>query len=189
MEVLENHPETYIKYSRSADKAIKMYAEKKAAADLATSFQDVELRPWQERCIARINMQTERQVTWIVDEAGNNGKTWLAKYLVATKGAFYTNGGKAADIAYAYNYQGIVVFDFTRTQEETVNYSAIEAFKNGMIFSSKYESVMKITKPPAVLCLSNWEPDQSKLSRDRWDIVRLGEGRRAANPDDFMFVD
>lgn len=188
MEVMEAHPATYFKYSNAADKAIRMYKDVKAAADIRDQFKDVTLRPWQQNCNTRLSNQTDRQVTWVVDEEGNQGKTWYAKYLVATKNAFYTNGGKAADIFYAYNYEGIVVFDFTRTQEEIVNYSAIEAFKNGMVFSSKYQSTLKITTPPKVLCLSNWEPDQSKLSRDRWDIVRLTAPRRGPI-DDFIYTD
>lgn len=112
---------------------------------------------------------------WYVDLEGGVGKTWLAKYLVATKGAFYMQGGKVADVAHAYGGQEYVVCDFTRDKEQVVQYSAIEAFKNGMLFSPKYDSTTKVFKPAKVICFSNWMPDTSKLSMDRWKIKTISK--------------
>ena len=56
--------------------------------------------------------------------------------------------GKSADIKYAYDGQRCVVFDLSRSQESHVNYEVIESVKNGVVFSTKYESQMKVFKTP-----------------------------------------
>lgn len=91
---------------------------------------------------------------------------------MATENAFYISGGKTADIALAYARQDIVIFDFAREQEERVNYHCIEKFKDGLMWSPKYNSKTKIFRPPRVLVFSNFEPDVTKLSADRWDLHR-----------------
>lgn len=119
-----------------------------------------------------------REITWIVDEVGNNGKTWLARYLVAHHNAMYVTGGKEGDIAHAYNGQPVIVFDFSRAKEECVSYASIESLKNGFVFSTKYESSMKMYNPPWVLVFSNWNPEMDKFSSDRW-----GQGPYKISPE------
>ena len=44
---------------------------------------------WQEELINYLNAPVHpRQVLWYVDEAGNQGKSWMASYLSSTKNAF-----------------------------------------------------------------------------------------------------
>jgi len=83
--------------------------------------------------------------------------------------------GKSADIKHSYQGQEIVVFDFCRAMQNHVNYEVIESIKNGIMFSPKYESKMKIYKKPLVIVFANFEPDESKLSKDRWKIIRILE--------------
>ncbi len=113
-----------------------------------------------------------RQILWIVDENGNTGKTHLAKHLVKHKGAFYCTGGKKEDSKYAYQGERIACFDFARDSREYVQYSLLEEFKNGIYFSSKYESAMRHFPQPHVLVFANFEPDYDKLSADRWLVMR-----------------
>lgn len=103
------------------------------------------------------------------------GKTWMGKFLEATRNAFYIRGGKHADIAYAYNKEPVVVFDFAREQEEKISYGQIEKFKDGRVFSAKYESEMKRFKDVKVIVFSNFKPDMSKLSKHRWVVMDLGD--------------
>ncbi len=72
------------------------------------------------------------------------GKSWLATYLAVTYQAFVTSNGKSADIKFGYSGERIVVFDFSRSQEEQINYNIIEELKNGRYFNSKYESQMRV---------------------------------------------
>lgn len=110
-----------------------------------------------------------RKVIWYVDTQGNTGKSTMKSLLVRQHNAYYATG-KCQDMYYAYNKQPIVIFDIPRTHEGHVNYTAIEDFKNGMVFSTKYESKAKVFKKPHVVIFSNFEPNQLSLSQDRWDI-------------------
>lgn len=126
------------------------------------------------KCIGR--SQPERKVLWIWEETGHTGKTFLGEYLCIHRNAFLVTGGKHADIAFAYNLERTVVFDFARDQSERVPYQLLEAFKNGYIFSPKYQSCTKRFEPARVIVFANFAPDESKLSADRWDIRYIGEG-------------
>lgn len=132
-------------------------------------------RPWQQQIVDLVNTEPDsRSVNWIVDETGGQGKTYLSKYLIAEHDAFYTTGGKGADIVHAYNNQRVIIFDFSRDKDGFVSYAVIEQLKNGLVFSGKYNSAFKVRPHQAhVIVFSNFEPDQSKLSRDRWKITRL----------------
>lgn len=142
--------------------------------DIDHSFwDDVTLYIWQKTAIEILKNQNNREVMWIVDPEGNHGKTVLAKYLSTFHKALRLPGGKSADMAFAYQKQPIVIFDFTREKADFVNYSFIEELKNGELFSPKYQSHAKRFKPPKVLCLSNFEPDITKLSHDRWVLFDI----------------
>jgi len=67
------------------------------------------------------------------------------------------NNGAFNDIAMALpNDPKIVIFNFSRGLEERVNYNAIEAVKDGLIFSGKYESKTKIFNSPHVVIFCNF---------------------------------
>ena len=133
------------------------------------------LRPWQQEEIASLLLQDNRKIRFVVDYQGGLGKTVLAKYLVQEHGAFYTRGGKHADIAYAYDFQPIVCFDLARSNEEKAwPYSVMENFKDGMLFSGKYESITKTFPSCKVIVFCNQAPDEKHLSADRYDVFEHG---------------
>lgn len=117
-----------------------------------------------------------RKIKWYVDIVGGAGKTDFCIHMYDTMKACIFNNGKFSDIAYALpeNPQ-IIIFDLPRTLEERVNYTAIEACKNGLIFSGKYESSMKRFNKPHVIVMANFEPDYNALSKDRWDVIFLSQ--------------
>jgi hypothetical protein len=115
-----------------------------------------------------------RKFFWYHDYKGDTGKSWFARYLMAIhKASIFTNG-KMAHIAFDYKLEPIVIFDLSRTQADKIDhiYSLIENFKNGIMFSPKYESGTRIFAPPHVIVFSNFIPDildrGNKLSADRW---------------------
>ena len=55
-------------------------------------------------------------------------------------------------------------------QGEYLQYDFLEEVKNGLVFSSKYESRMKILDKCHVVVLLNEDPDATKLSVDRYDV-------------------
>lgn len=176
LELAREYPREFAKYHRAAQ-ITRGEATKRARMDrLKEAMAGAELREWQQRAIERLDAQDDRKVLWYVDEKGGHGKTFLAKWLMVNRGAFYVQGGAHKDIAHAYGLEDYVVFDFTRDKEEICSYSMIETIKNGIIFSPKYESGVKLKENGAkVIVFSNWEPDTSKLSADRWCKHNLPE--------------
>lgn len=141
-----------------------------------------ELRPWQMDIVKLINQKANnRTIMWYWEQEGNVGKTTLAKYLAIKHGALYLTG-KASDAKYAVQQWiksgkrlNCVIFGYTRSMEDFVSYEAIEAIKDGIFFSGKYEGGMVIYDSPHVIVLANFEPDRSKLSADRWAITEIGK--------------
>lgn len=142
------------------------------------------LRTWQRVIDDILNGPVnDRAIYWLHESIGGVGKTAYCKYLAANRGALVL-GGKSADIKHGVaSWLGrnrplpIVVFHFTRTLEDYISYEAIEAVKDGIFFSGKYESGMVVFNSPHILVLANFAPKQEKLSADRWrigGIVDLG---------------
>lgn len=171
--VRDAYPGSWYRYHKSFTLHRKEIQQEAVLKEIKTAMEKVVLKEWQQKALDTLIAQDQRKILWVVDPVGNTGKTYMAKYLFAVHGAFKVTGGKTADIAYAYKMEGIVVFDFARQKEDFVNYSVIEDFKNGTLFSPKYESKTIWFKPAKVIVFSNWEPDQSQLSKDRWSFIRL----------------
>lgn len=141
-------------------------------AALKSRMESSVLRAWQQDLLEVVLADPHpRQVVWFHD-SGNTGKSFFTDYCVALHNAVVFTGGKLADLAHAYEFQRIIIFDISRTKADCMNtiYEAIETFKNGRIFSPKYESQCKVFPIPHVICFANFEPDQTKLTADRWDI-------------------
>lgn len=180
-ELVKKYPQFFLrdleKIKRSCELAKQIQSLEETKLDPPTTG----WYPWQSTIIeilslSRDSSEAEREIIWIYDPVGNKGKSFLCKFLHLNNRAFYTTGGKKTDIAHAYDGQDIVLFDFARTQEEHVNYTAIEELKNGMIFSSKYQSMTKVSvstttkkiSPPWVVCFANYQPNLEACSADRW---------------------
>jgi hypothetical protein len=129
-------------------------------------------REWQAHLLAYLDAEEtkadDRTIVWVTDPAGGMGKSTLVRHLVANCGAILLNG-KVADMAHAYNSETICLFDVTRTQLDHMDhlYSFAESLKNGIIFSTKYESGMKIFKSPRVVFFANTTYARGKWTEDR----------------------
>jgi len=136
------------------------------------------LRPWQSELAYRILHEpiNDREIIWVVDEIGNTGKSAFCKYMYHYYKAVVITVAKSADIAMcAREDADIYLLDFSRTMGEFCPWMAIENLKNGFIQDGKLKKEMKTIciDPPVVVCFSNFKPDLSKLSADRWNIVNL----------------
>lgn len=137
-----------------------------------------ELYPWQSELLAKLAEEPDdRTITWYVDNKGNSGKTTIAKHLCLKRKDVIYCSGKAADVKHAIacmdEYPRIILFDLVRSVEGFVSYDALESVKNGIFFSGKYEGKMVIGKCPHLIVFSNFRPDVTKLSTDRWNIIEL----------------
>jgi len=172
--------------------ACKNYCMKKETAVEGTLVQNVnklkakdplegkELRPLQAEILKILdNEPDDRTIHWVVDLNGNSGKTTLAKHLCLTRKDTIYITGKSSDMKYGVskwiekNDLGVVLIDLARSQENFVSYQGIEEVKNGIFYNTKYESGMCVFDSPHVIVFANFEPEQEKLSADRWNIIRL----------------
>lgn len=167
-EVAREHPTSYIKFHKGI-LALKS-AMKEAPRD-----DDFVPRPWQEIILRKVSVPADdRKMIWVFDPEGNRGKSRLALHLIVEHGAVSLYG-KVADMIYCYESHPIVIFDVARTQAEYMNhlYDMAERLKNGVLFSTKYESCLKVFKPPHVIFFSNSKPDMHVGTQDRYDILEL----------------
>jgi len=169
-------PGAYLKWGSNMKGLCEIAKAKALKLELDAEFEDVELRDWQKDVLQVLENQNERQIIWIVDTEGNAGKTWFAKWLCTNRGAYYFRNGKTADIIYAFDGEEYIVGDFTRAQEERMNYQVLEIFKDGIAFSGKYKSGVKRFKKTKVVAMANFWPCMEKMSKDRWYVMSLDTG-------------
>lgn len=139
-------------------------------------LQGAVLRPWQATLLSEFDQPFNgRTVTWYVDAQGGMGKTALARHLLLSRhDVHYVTGGKGADIAYSLtDSTKILLMDLPRQSEGHISYGMIEQLANGLVFSAKYESRLRLFEPIRVIVFANWQPDRSMLSADRWDVREL----------------
>jgi hypothetical protein len=167
-EALELHSEVMAKYPRFAREYMDLYK----AVD---PVEEHALRPWQSHLEERLNTPPgDREIIFVVDKPGNAGKSWFAKrWCQQHPGTSqYMEPGKKADMAYNLSEETTHLFlNVTRQQVEHLQYSFLEACKDSLVFSPKYESGMKYLKKMHVVVMMNQEPDMAMLSEDRYYIV------------------
>nr|WAE42646.1 MAG: replication associated protein [Cressdnaviricota sp.] len=173
--IKEGYGDVIVKYPGGISYLRNELQNRKKKEELEETFSLFKPMPWQEKALDLLNKQNDRQILWVVDECGNTGKTYLATYLMVIHNAFYAQVSKKDDVFYAYDYQSIVVFDYTRADREYANYSVIESMKNGVFFSPKYQSITKVNTGVKVIVFSNWQPNKEMLSKDRWQIMDLSD--------------
>lgn len=150
---------------------------------LESDYEKVKWYAWQQDIIDLHDMiPDKRKIYWIVDHTGNNGKSFLARYLVLTQKVLLV-GGKRQDVFYQVQKRleneddpdpfKMVILDVPRHGKDHVCYGTLETLKNGLIVSSKYEGGTFVFPIPHVVVFANHEPDMSMFSADRWVIKFL----------------
>ena len=140
-------------------------------------IKEEEFRPWQKTLVAEVDQETDdRTIIWYHDPLGSAGKTQLCKWLVHHRGAFVF-GGKANDVSSRVvmmeSDPKICICNIPRSHEQFVSYQSIEALKDGLVVTGKYEGGQKIFDSPHVIVFANFKPDMTQLSKDRWSIREL----------------
>lgn len=142
--------------------------------DMKDPLEGLTLKPWQNDIKTIIEGPVhDRRIHWFYDIEGGKGKTDFTRHLMLHYEIQFFQGGKKADMAFAWNGQRTCIFNYSRQLEGCVSYDALESLKDGLIFSAKYESGVKFHPKPHVIVFANWPPDTSQLSLDRWHIVEL----------------
>lgn len=138
-------------------------------------LKDAELYEWQNKIVELVKTKPDdRSIHWMWDREGCTGKTALCKYLCVNLNAILV-GGSASDAKYAlikwkekHGNPKIVLYNLARG--DTVDYVGLEQIKDGIFFSSKYESEMMIFNSPHVIVFANRPPCMDNLSKDRWVV-------------------
>lgn len=139
---------------------------------------DEQLRSWQSSLAHYLDGRAnDRSIRFIVDESGGSGKTTFAKYTYAKcpEKTQLLTGGSFKDIAYALDEsKSIFIFNIPKKGMQYLSYNILEGLKDGIVFSSKYESTMKMwSTKNHVVVLCNEQPDFDQLTLDRYDIVTI----------------
>lgn len=169
-ELLNEFSDITAKYPKFVDRVLKFQKEK--------TVKIPEFSPragWQSLLESKLSEDPDRRkVHWYVDTVGNSGKSYFA-HGYRSRPSYVITGGKHTDIFYSYNYEEVVFFDLPREVEDRTPYGVMEAFKNGYFLSTKYEVKRVRFNVPHVIIFSNFYPDKSKLSLDRWDVHVINE--------------
>jgi len=147
------------------------------------------LKKWQLVALRKLLRQTRRQVTFVVDEKGNSGKSLLAHFIaghLSPKEVFYCRGGKSADIVHAFSKNAhsckYAIFDYARNkQPDYFAWDLIEELKDGGITSLKYDgNCFWVSNPIKILILTNHSLDnhRHRLTEDRWDVLQLRDASK-----------
>lgn len=177
-EVAEAFPEMALKHHAGIDRIMSATKAKKGFDAFKKMYSEYMLTPWQQRLanmVSKPASKNNRTINWYYEYKGGRGKSIMANWLVAMRGAIKFDCGSGKDIIHAYNGEPIVIFDFSRTIEERVNYDIMEKLLSGNVFSPKYSSSHKYFPAPWIIVFANWMPKISAVSSDRWRLVSLNK--------------
>jgi len=177
-EIAKKGKQTNIDYcSKAETRTGSMFTNMELPEEVKDPLADHPLHAWQMAMEERVlGPRDDRKIVWVTDEVGGAGKTAFCKHMAIKYGAL-VGGGAAKDIQYAIAAMKIkpkmVFWNLTRTQEGFVSYAGIEAVKDGIFFSAKYESAMVLFNSPHVVIFANFQPELEKLSKDRWHLINV----------------
>jgi len=146
------------------------------------AYNNVIWRDWQNEILTMIEKPADsRSINWYWEETGNVGKSFLSKYIISKyPGAIIADGKKDNVFNQVMNLirekrvaPTIVLLDIPRCNLDRINYGVLEALKNGMMYSGKYEGGVCVFAPPHVIVFANAAPNRRALSQDRWMIKCL----------------
>lgn len=156
---------------------IPEYLQKK----IKDPLKDRELHDFQKQVLEIIDGEPDdRTIHWFWEAEGCRGKTSLAKHICIHNKDAILIGGKASDMKCGIakmiesgNPPRIVLMNITRTIEDYISYEGIEAVKDGIFFSGKYESGMCLFDNPHIVIFANFEPNYEAMSQERWNVVEI----------------
>lgn len=123
----------------------------------------------------------KRHIYWYWEKNGDKGKTTLAKHIVMTDPCTLYVTGKANDIKCAIadwikegKFLKTCIFYYTKSNEHFVSYQALEEVKDGLFFSTKFESRMVCYNTPHIIVFANFPPEKDKMGQNRFIVKNLG---------------
>lgn len=193
-------PRAHIEHAKGSDEENFMYCSKQnkfitndKKHRLLGLYNNIVWKPWQKNILDIIEEEPDnRKMYFIVDKKGNNGKSFLCKYIALTKKCIIADGKKNDIFNQIKTFDEmdevpkIVLLDVPRDSENYVSYGAIEQIKNGLIYSGKYEGGQVIFDVPHVFIFSNEHLNYKKFSKDR--IVKIVLDDEEENEEDELSI-
>lgn len=161
---------------------------------LTDKYQNIIWKDWQQKIIEICKDPADsRTIHWVYDPVGNQGKSFLTKYILCKHPNALLVGGAGKDIKCALSQHiktlseteekeptgreiniPIILIDIPRDWNGTLSYSTLEEIKNGAFFSGKYESGMCLMEGErTIIVFSNLPPKMNAYTNDRLNIIQI----------------
>lgn len=167
-DIAKHQPHAYLKYPRF--RGLAAHRAPPRQLEFGEPRED-----WQRELQLELELEPDdRMVKFIVDEAGGKGKTWFCRWMLTTRpeDVQILGIGKKHDLAYMLDTnKTIFLFNIGRNQMEFLSYGILEALKDRMVVSTKYQGCTKTFNKCHVVVFCNEYPDMTKLTTDRYDIA------------------
>ena len=138
--LIERFSAVYAQHRSSLMKTLMQSADTQVANLMYEKYKDMTLRTWQHDVLLKLTEQDSRKILFIVDSAGNQGKTDLADYLRATTNAFVTSSTKYANVTCGYRSKiprrTTVIFDLVRQHHEFIQYGSQRHSRTAELFAA-----------------------------------------------------
>ena len=174
------------KEDTSVDEIIYQYGFIKKLNIIKSLIVIKELRPFQQDIINLLSLKDDRKIHWVYDPEGCKGKTSIMKYIDYYYNAICCSSGKDSDIYNLFwNYidedkknvlllNNLDCFVYNVGRKHTFKqYTLLENIKDGFLTNSKYKCGCMNFNSPVVIILANHLPDESSMTGDRWNIIRI----------------
>ena len=177
--VMQEHPTACAKYHKNLSIMAKAARAKRMADKEKEEMTAQKLRPWQQDLMNKLEkVPDSRKIMWYWEAEGNVGKTFFAKYMMATKGATVLDCSKKADLIYMLrDHEGeVVLFNIVRSMEAEFMghiYTVCESIKDDVVINTKYESCRIPMGKQHVVVFANEPPNMEKWSKDRYDVKHI----------------
>lgn len=148
----------------------QMEVEAKPEEETEEEKKTTHLKNWQYKALQLLKVQNRRQILFVVDTVGHQGKTYFAKYLNAHHEAVYFENDKDVRCMFwELDYHApMVVFDLNFKQGDKFNMRFYENLKDGMIEPYEDQPYKKpVHKNLKLIVLTNIEPNPEVLRSDR----------------------
>nr|QTE03489.1 MAG: replication initiator protein [Fringilla montifringilla CRESS-DNA-virus sp.] len=136
------------------------------------------MHDWQKEVMEIIPKLNDREILYLYDNIGGQGKTKFFGWLGSNPNFEYVGLGKRDDILYGLDQQAqTIIFDFARLEGEFIPWGTIEKVKDGNWKTGKYQGKKCMSGNKNVIVCSNDMPKthlengKEVFSRNRWTAV------------------
>lgn len=154
-------------------------------------IRNITLYQWQQTVVNDANVWNTRNINWVIDINGNNGKSILKTHIGVHKiGRALPYSNDFRDICrmvMATPPTKLYIIDLPRAISKDHLYqftSGIETLKDGYAYDDRYSFKERYFDCPNIWIFSNTAPDRSLLSNDRWIIWNLNNRELTLNEEE-----